>query len=346
MANDSLTPDPAPIVELIYAFRRSKAMFAALSLGIFDALADGPQSATSLAKSSGAAPEALERLLDACAALKLMRKEGGRYANTPVAQAYLRRSGESTLAGYILYSNRALYPLWGNLEDAIREGTNRWQQTLGARSGSGGASPFDQLFRTEEGRREFLMGMHGFGLLSSPPVIAAFDLSPYRKLVDIGGATGHLVMAACTRYPSLRGGIFDLPDVIAVAREYVDNAGFEDRIDLIEGDFFHDAFPGADLFTMGRILHDWPEGKVRLLLKKAFEALPKGGALLIAERLLVEDKTGPVDATLQSLNMLVCVEGKERTLSEYTALLHEAGFGEVRGKTTGAPLDAILAMKT
>ena len=104
---------------------------------------------------------------------------------------------------------------------------------------------------------------------------------------------------------------------------------------------------GNNLFqyALGRILHDWSEPKIRSLLKKVYAALPKGGALLIAEKLLLPDKTGPVPALMQSLNMLCCTEGKERTLPEYTALLHEAGFTQVEGKFTGAPIDAVLARK-
>ncbi|MGH9325973.1 MAG: class I SAM-dependent methyltransferase [Terriglobia bacterium] len=334
-------PDPTPITELIHAFRYSKIMFAGVSLKIFDLLGDGPKDVKHLAGRTATQPDALERLLDACVGLGLLRKEGDQYSNEPVAETYLRRSSESTLAGYILYSNSALYRLWGNLEDAIREGTSRWAQTFG----SGGASPFDQLFKTDEARRDFLMGMHGFGLLSSPHVVAAFDLSAYRRLVDVGGATGHLAMAACDRYPKLRAAIFDLPDVIKIAREYVQKRGLSDRIDFIAGDFFEDPLPEADLFSLGRILHDWSEQKVRKLLKKIYQTLPSGGALIIAERLLDEDKTGPLNALAQSLNMLVCVEGKERSLAEYTALLRDAGFTEVRGQKTGAPLDAVLAIK-
>ncbi len=308
---------------------------------LFDLLEDGPKDASDLSRETATQPEALEQLLDACAGLGLLRKEGGKYANQPVAKTYLCRSSESTLAGYILYSNNALYQLWGNLEDAVREGTNRWAQTFGGK----GSSPFDQLFKTEESRRDFLVGMHGFGLLSSPRVIEAFDLSAYKRLVDLGGATGHLVMSACERYPKLRATVFDLPDVIKVAREYIANRGLGDHIDFVAGDFFRDPLPEADLFSLGRIVHDWSEEKIRLLLEKVYDRLPPKGALLIAERLLDEDKTGPLNALAQSLNMLVCVEGKERTLSEYTALLQKAGFTTVRGKKTGAPLDAVLATK-
>lgn len=334
-------PDAAPIAELIDAFRRSKVMFAAVALEIFDLLQTGPKDLTELSRQTATHQDALERLLDACVGLGLLRKTDGKYANEPVAETYLCRSSDATLAGYILYSNDSLYRLWGNLEDAVREGTNRWAQVFGAQ----GSSPFEQLFRNDKARREFLLGMHGFGLLSSPRVVEAFDLSAYRNLVDLGGATGHLAMAACERYPKLRAAVFDLPEVIKVAREYVERRGLTQWIGLIEGDFFRDPLPEADLFSLGRILHDWREEKIRLLLKRIYERLPPGGALLVAERLLDEAKTGPLGALLQSLNMLVCVEGKERTLSEYAVLLREAGFLEVRGTKTGAPLDAILAVK-
>ncbi len=114
---------------------------------------------------------------------------------------------------------------------------------------------------------------------------------------------------------------------------------------MIAGDFFQDDLPAADLYSLGRILHDWGEERIHLLLRKINAALPPGGGLLIAEKLLDEDKSGPTPAHMQSLNMLVCTEGKERTLSEYAALLREAGFVSVDGRRTGTPLDAVLAIK-
>ena len=187
--------------------------------------------------------------------------------------------------------------------------------------------------------------MHGFGQLSSPAIVAAFDLSRFRRLADLGGATGHLAIAACERYPELHATVFDLPIVIGMAREYAARSAARDRIEPIAGDFFRDGLPEADLYALGRILHDWPEDRIRLLLSKICEALPAGGALLVAEKLLDEDKSGPTPVHMQSLNMLVCTEGRERTLTEYTALLREAGFASVGGHYTGAPLDAVLATK-
>jgi acetylserotonin N-methyltransferase len=332
--------DPGPVLELIMAFRRSKTMFSAVSMGVFDRLENSAADAATLAGELGAASGALERLLDACVGLGLLKKEGAAYSNLPVATAYLTRSSPHTLAGYVLYSNQALYPLWGNLESAIREGTNRWEQTLG------GEGPiFNHFFRTEEAQRDFLSGMNGFGLLSSPAVVAAFDLSRFRRLVDLGGATGHLALSACARYPELRAAVFDLPSVIPHAGAYVERSPHRDRMGLIAGDFFSDPLPEADLFSLGRILHDWSEEKIRTLLAKVCRRLPPGGALLVAEKLLNDDKAGPMPAIMQSLSMLVCTEGKERTLAEYAALLREAGFTEVKGRVTDTPLDAILAVK-
>lgn len=324
--------DPQPVLELITAFRRSKAMFAAVHLGVFDKLHDSPSPASSFPGD----PDAVERLLDTCVALKLLEKSEGSYRNTPLASEYLRSDSPRTLAGYILYSNAALYTMWGHLEEAVATGENRWEATFGFK----GSQLFDHYFRTEQAKRTFIAGMHGFGQISSPRVVEAFDLSGFRRMVDLGGATGHLALAAVDRFPQLRAAVFDLPPVIELAREYAGG-----RLELIAGDFFAHPLPEADLYAVGRILHDWSEAKIRTLLAKVFAALPDGGALLVAETLLDEDKSGPLPSVLQSLNMLVCTEGRERSASEYEALLRDAGFQSVEARRTGSPLDAILARK-
>jgi acetylserotonin N-methyltransferase len=171
-------------------------------------------------------------------------------------------------------------------------------------------------------------------------VAAAFDLSGFRRLVDLGGATGHLAVAAKQRYPELSVAVYDLPEVIPIAREYTG-----DDVELIAGDFFADALPDADLFAVGRILHDWSDERIYALLAKIYARLPSGGGLLVAERLLTDDKTGPVPALMQSLNMLVCTDGRERTIAEYKELLRRVGFCRVDARSTGVPLDAVLAIK-
>jgi len=303
---------PNIVLDLIDAFRRSKTMFAAVELGIFD----------------GNRPEdckELPRLLDACVSVGLLEKRGAKYVNTPEADKFLRSDSPDTMTGYIRYSNSALYPMWAHLEDAVREGTHRWKQTFDL-----DGPIFSHFFRTEEAMREFQKGMHGFGRISSPAVVAAFDLSRFHKLVDLGGGTGHLAEAARERYPKLETVVFDLP---AVARMVPG---------VIPGDFFTDPLPPADLYALSRILHDWSEPKIRTLLAKIYAALPAGGALLVAEKLLAPDY---VSGHMQSLNMLVVTEGRERTAEEYAQLLRAAGFSHVESKNTGTPLDATLAIK-
>ena len=324
--------DPAPVIDLIEAFRRSKTMFAAVAFGVFDRT---PVDARTLASEHGADPRATELLLDACVSLGFLSRQDGTYTNLPVADAYLRRSSESTLAGYILYSNDALFPMWSHLEDAVREASPRWAQVFGGDKGI-----FDHFFRTEEAKRDFLLGMHGFGRISSPAVVTAFDLGRYRRLVDLGGASGHLAAAAAARYPQLTAAVFDLPAAIEFARGIA-----PPHVQLIAGDFFRDPLPKADVYALGRILHDWPDEKCARLLAAIHDALPEGGAILLAEMLLDDDKAGPVPALMQSLNMLVCTEGRERSLEEFRVLLESAGFIGIEGRRTGKPLDAVIGWK-
>lgn len=327
--------DPAPVLNALEGFRRSKAMFAALELKVFERLAKGAAKADVLCRELGLHPDAGERLLDACVGLELLAKKDGTYANTPAASEYLVRSSSEALVGYIDYSNRVGYRMWGDLETAIRTGSNLWETTYGLKG-----DIFAHFFKTEESKRDFLLGMHGMGRLSSPKVVDAFDLGRFTKLVDLGGATGHLVTAARARWPKLRAAVFDLPPVVAAARGFV-----APDVELIAGDFFKDPLPEADLFSLGRILHDWGLPQIQALLAKIAARLPSGGALLIAERLLAPDKSGPLAGQLQSLNMLVCTEGKERSAAEYEALLKAAGFARVESRVTGSVVDALLAHK-
>lgn len=340
MPTDYSIAEPNLVLDLLAAYRRSKAMFAAVDLGIFDLLAAGPRTAPDLAQQLNAQPGSLSRLLDALVGLGLLRRAGDHYENTPVSATYLTVSSPRRLTGYINYSNAVSWKLWEHLEDAVREGTHRWKQAYGW-----DGPIFSHFFKDDAAKREFLMGMHGFGLISSPHVVSAFDLSRFHRLVDVGGATGHLAIAAAQRYPQLRAVVFDLPEAVPLARDIVGGSSVADRIDIVGGDFFVDPLPPGDLYALGRILHDWTDEKCLTLLRKIHDSLPDGGALLVAEKLLRDDRTGPDWAQMQDLNMLTCTEGRERTLGEYESLLQQAGFRQVSGCRTSSPLDVVLAEK-
>lgn len=340
MAHDITPPEPGVVLELLSAFRRSKIMFAGVSLGIFDALKQGPRSSQQLGQQLQCDTDAMQRLLESLVGVGLLVRDDQFFANTPAAAQYLTSDSPQRMTGYINYSNRVMWAMWGNLEDAVREGTHRWQQTYGW-----DGPIFSSFFKTDAAMREFLMGMHGFGMMTSPVIVNAIDLSRFRHWVDLGGATGHLALAACRRYQDLQATVFDLPAAIPLAQEIIGASDVSDRIEVVGGDFFVDPLPAGDLYSLGRILHDWAEDKIRRLLAKIFAALPSGGGLVIAEKLLADSKDGPPWAQLQDINMLLVTEGRERTLGEYEALLVDAGFGEVVACRTAAPLDIILAIK-
>jgi acetylserotonin O-methyltransferase len=175
-------PNPEPLLHLAEGFTRSKTMFVALSVGVFDRLRKGPSTAAVMAHELATHPEALASLLDACAALGLLRKENGVYANEPVAEVYLCADSPHSLSAYVRYSDETLYPMWANLTDAVIEGSPRWMQTFGL-----GGPIFSSFFRTDQAMRDFARGMHGFGMLMSPKVAGAFNLRSFTRLVDLGG---------------------------------------------------------------------------------------------------------------------------------------------------------------
>lgn len=334
------TEAAAPILDLIEAFRRSKVMFTAVRLGIFDALEQRPQTAALLAERLSLHAGACARLLDGCVSLRLLTREEQTYGNTPAASRFLVSSSPDTLAGYILYSDESLYPLWSHLEDAIREGSNRWAQTFGSRD-----ALFAHYFRDDASTAHFMAGMRGMSQIACPSIVRSFDLGRFTHFVDLGGATGHLAIAACETYPHLRATVLDLPRIESFARSHIAESSVADRVGFAAGDFFTDPLPQGDLYALSRILHDWAAPQIEILLHKIHGALPPGGGLLIAEALVNEERTGSVYALMQDLNMLVCTEGRERTPAEYLRLLESAGFAKVGYHRTGSLLDAVLAVK-
>ena len=333
--------DPAPILDLIEAFRRSKTMFTAVRLGIFDHLEAEPYTAEALAAKLNLNRDALARLLNACIALELLDHNNQTYQNTPRASKYLVSTSADTFAGYIAYSDQSLFHLWAHLDDAVREGTNRWPQTFGSRD-----ALFDYYFRDPAATADFINAMNGFGRLSSPLLVRGFDLNRFSHLVDVGGATGHLAIAACEAYPDLHATVLDLPRVEPYARAHIAKSNVADRVQFVTGDFFTDPLPCADLYALGRILHDWSDSKIIDLLGKISRTVAPGGGVLVLEALVDDDRSGPVYALMQDLNMLVCTDGRERTFAEYRALLEASGFTDLQSHRTGSLLDAMLGIKT
>ncbi|XP_044305654.1 acetylserotonin O-methyltransferase [Varanus komodoensis] len=290
---------PHILIQYQNGFLISKVLFAACELGVFDLLRNSEDALSSkaIAEQLGSSAHGMERLLDACAGLKLLRvevkKEGVFYGNTEVANLYLTKSSPKSQYHNLMYYSKTIYLCWHYLTDAVREGENQYEKAFGISS----KDVFEALYRSEEEMIKFMYGLNAVWSICGRDVIAAFDLSPFTVIYDLGG------------------------------------------------DFFKDPIPEANLYILARVLHDWADEKCVQLLIKVQKACKTGGAVLLVETLLNEDKSGPLESQLCSLNMLVQTEGKERTSTEYSKLLIAAGFKAIEIKKTGKLYDAVLGRK-
>ena len=192
---------PTKLQELIYAFRESKALFAACDLGIFDLLheSDAPQSAKEISSKMSANVDATTRLMDTLVALELLEKtkqgESWLYSNTEMAKEFLTKSSPNSVDGYIKHSNKLLYHLFGNLESAVREGSSQWMNTFGQSS----EDIWKAVYNTEEARLRYLGAMHSTSRRSCHAVVTAFDLNKFQSCCDLGGRYRLELLPSCYR---------------------------------------------------------------------------------------------------------------------------------------------------
>ncbi|KAM6098232.1 putative bifunctional dTTP/UTP pyrophosphatase/methyltransferase protein isoform 1-T1 [Theristicus caerulescens] len=337
--SESAAKLPSKILELMDGFRASKALFVASKLKMFDHLKDkGPLKAVDIANEVGTSVCGTERLLDACAALGLLEKTPQGYSNTDSANTYLTSDGEYSLHGYIIHSNDHLWPLFTNLESAVKEGSRQNHRAFGKKA----EDLFKDYYHSQEVKQRFMAAMHSIAHLTARDVATAFDLSQFKSACDLGGCSGALAHELVQIYPNLKVTVFDLPEVIANTSHFRPSGQHTAPVTFVSGDFFKDNLPEADLYILSRVLHDWPDEKIHVLLSKISAVCKPGSALLVAEIVLDEQKMHPPRAVLQSLNM---TEGKQRSGSEYKQLLEKYGFTNVQIKITGNLLDAVLCFK-
>ncbi|XP_044147515.1 acetylserotonin O-methyltransferase-like [Bufo gargarizans] len=329
-----------------HGFLVSKTIFSACELGVFDLLHEvqEPISAATIAGRLSTTEDGMERLLDVCVGLKLLKVDlknnKGYYSNTDVSTMYLVKSSPKTLYYMAMYFSKVTYMCWHFLPQAVREGKCQYERALGTTS----KDLFETVYRSEEEMTTFLHFMDSTWNLCGKDIVQAFDLSEFHTVYDLGGCTGSLAKQLVSIYKESTVTIMDLPKVVQAAKKHF-VTDKEQKIHFLEGDFFNDPLPEADLFIVSRIIHDWTEEKCIKLLTKMYHSCRPGGGVLIVEFLLNEDKSGPVISQLYSLYMLVQAEGKERTPSEYTKLLTDSGFRDIKVKATEKLFGAILGRK-
>ncbi|MBL1074912.1 methyltransferase [Nocardia sp. 2] len=318
-------------------FWESRTLLSAVELGVFTTLGDRRLTAEELRGELGLHPRAARDFFDALVAMEILRREDGRYANTADTATYLDRNRGEYLGSFLEMAGARLYGFWGNLTEALRTG----QPQNEARQGG---DFFAALYEDLDRLRDFQRAMTGLSLPSAHVIAARFPWQRWITVADIGTAQGALLRAVLQEHPHLQGIGYDLPAVEPLFTEYVAPLG--KRVAFQPGDFLTDPLPVAEVLVFGHILHDWDLDTKRMLLAKAHRALPEGGAILIYETLIDDERRSNLAGLLMSLNMLIETPGGfDYTAADLREWLAEAGFRDPRTERLAGPESMVWALK-
>jgi precorrin-6B methylase 2 len=333
-------PNPERILQTGMAFWASKTLLSAIEMGVFTELSNGPESFEPLRGRLGLHPRSARDFLDTLVALGFLVREGDRYGNAPDADLFLDRRKPSYVGGILEMANHRLYPFWGHLTEALRTGLPQNEVK------SGGAGLFETLYADPARLKEFLAAMTGVSHGANMTIARAMPWKAYQTFVDVGTAQGDLAVQIALANPHLRGIGFDLPEVAPIFEDYAARLGVLDRLAFQPGDFFRQDLPKADVVLMGHILHDWDLPTKKMLVRKAYDALPAGGALVVYEAIIDDDRSQNAFGLMMSLNMLIETPGGfDYTGSDCMGWMQEAGFSSTRVEHLVGPDSMVVAIK-
>jgi hypothetical protein len=326
------------IFETANAFRASRVLHAAVELGVFTALADGPLDVTALVTRLRLNGRGARDFLDALVALRLIERDAEHgYRNGDAAGCFLDRSGTEYLGDAVEYLAR-VYETWSGLASALRTGLPQ--------AGPFAAGGFEHFYGDERARDLFIRGMSAGSLLPARALADALPWGEYRTMVDVGTAQGCVPVEIARMHPHLRGGGFDLPSLQSCFERYVEANALADRLRFHAGDFRSDPLPPADVLILGRILHDWDVPLRRRLLERTHAAVHPGGAVVVWEAMIDDGRCTDAAALLSSLNMLIQTDaGSECTPGECASWMRAAGFAKTRVVPLTAPYTAVIGFK-
>ena len=337
MLDSAITPDR--LFSIGTGYRRAKTLLSAIELDVFTVLAGNPQTAADLAPRLGVHSRAAHDFFDALVALRLLERGGdGRYANAPEASLFLDR-GQSTYLGAMFDQfNTREYQMWSRLGEALRTGEPQ--------IGSTSAEHFATIYNDPERFATFINAMTAGSLSAAKAIAEKFQWTDHRTLMDIGTAQGCLPVQIAAAHGHMSGGGFDLPELSTAFSDYVNKNGLSHRLNFHAGSFFDDDLPPADVLVFGRVLHNWDLTTKKMLLRKAYQALPKGGAVIVYDMLIDDERRTAADGFLSSLNMLVwTAAGFGYSGTECTGWMREAGFGDLRVEPLVAGQSMVIGRK-
>jgi hypothetical protein len=330
---------PASILQLGLGFWGSKTLLSAIELGVFTTLAGRSLDLEALRGELGLHPRAARDFFDALVALGMLERKGGQYANTTATEAFLDRNKPSYVGGMLEMANARLYQFWGGLTDGLK--TGKLQNEAKA-----GGNFFGELYADPARLEGFLGAMTGLSHGAALAIARALPWTDYKTVCDVGAAQGDLIAQIALANPHLSAVGFDLPVVKPVFEAYLAKLGLSSRVSFQEGDFFKEALPKADVITMGHILHDWDLAEKKMLVKKAYEALPTGGSFVVFEAMIDDDRSKNAFGLLMSLNMLIETPGGfDYTPADCIGWMKEAGFKETRVQHLVGPDTMVVGIK-
>jgi predicted O-methyltransferase YrrM len=335
---------PARIMEVGIGFWPSKVLLSAIGLGLFTELGKGAKTGAELRDALQLHPRSDPDFFDTLVALRFLERDGdgpeAKYRNTPESGAFLDRNSPTFMAGFLEMANDRLYRYWGDLDEALKTGQpqNEIKHT--------GAPMFAELYSKPERLEQFMDAMAGISVANFQAFAEKFDFSRYKTVTDVGGATGLLSMCVARRHPHMRCTSTDLPEATAIAARKIEQAGLTDRIATQPIDFFTDQIPPADVVTMGMILHDWNLEKKMMLIRKAYDALPDGGAFVAVENIIDDARRENAFGLMMSLNMLIEFgDAFDFTGSDFDGWCREVGFKRTEVIQLAGPASAAVAYK-
>ena len=332
-----VTPDR--ILQTGFGFWSSKVLLSAVEMEVFTELAKHPADLPTLQGRLGLHPRAARDFLDTLVALGFLRRVDGIYHNSPESDLYLDRRKPSYIGGILEMANHRLYPFWGKLTTAVRTGEPQNESR-------DGHDPFAALYADPARLREFLRAMSGVSRGANLAIARQFPWQRYQTCADIGTAQGDLVTQIALANPHLQGVGFDLPEVGPVFEEYIAANQLESRVRFAPGSFFTDPLPKANVLLFGHILHDWDLPTKQMLLRKAFEALPPGGAVVVYDSIIDDDRSQNAFGLLMSLNMVIETPGGfDYTGADCMGWMREAGFTDCRVEHLVGPDSMVIGIK-
>jgi 2-polyprenyl-3-methyl-5-hydroxy-6-metoxy-1,4-benzoquinol methylase len=336
----SAHPSPERILQTGLAFWASKTLLSAIEMGVFSELAGGPEAFDALVGRLGLHPRSARDFLDTLVALGFLRRTGDCYANTPETDLFLDRRKPSYVGGILEMANHRLYPFWGHLTEALRTGQPQNEVK------SGGPGIFETLYADPARLKQFLAAMTGISHGANLAIARQFPWRTYKTFVDVGTAQGDLAAQIARANPHLTGKGFDLPEVAPIFEEYIAAAGVADRVAFEPGSFFSQPLPKADVVTMGHILHDWDLPTKRMLIAKAFDAVPPGGAFVVYESIIDDERSQNAFGLMMSLNMLIETPGGfDYTGADCCGWMRDAGFRDTRVEHLVGPDSMVIGIK-